>query len=175
MASNIIMLIVVFVLILVGIAGTLIPLLPGIPLIFISIAAYGWYEGFQQITPKYLVILGAITVLSVIIDYLSTALGAKYAGSSKKGVWGAFIGTFVGAIFFPPLGILIGPWLGAFIGEYIELQDVGAAVKTGFGTVLGLFSGMVFNLILALIMLISFTIRYIVSLSIYIPPVFQLT
>jgi uncharacterized protein YqgC (DUF456 family) len=51
MASNIIMLIVVFVLILVGIAGTLIPLLPGIPLIFISIAAYGWYEGFQQITP----------------------------------------------------------------------------------------------------------------------------
>jgi uncharacterized protein YqgC (DUF456 family) len=53
---------------------------------------------------------------------------------------------------------LIGPWLGAFIGEYIELQDVGAAVKTGFGTVLGLFSGMVFNLILALIMLISFII-----------------
>ncbi|NLO21687.1 MAG: DUF456 domain-containing protein [Syntrophomonadaceae bacterium] len=158
MASNVIMLIVVFSLILVGIVGTMVPLVPGIPLIFISIAAYGWYEGFQQITPKYLVIIGAITVLSVIIDYLSTSLGAKYTGSSKKGIWGAFLGTFLGVIFFPPLGILLGPWLGAFIGEYIELQDVGAAIKTGFGTVLGLFSGMIFNLILALIMLISFLI-----------------
>lgn len=158
MASNALLLIVVFLLILVGIAGTIVPLIPGIPLIFISIAAYGWYEGFQQVTPKYLVIIGAVTVLSVIIDYLSTAIGAKYAGSSKKGIWGAFIGTFVGAFFFPPLGILIGPWLGAFIGEYIELQDVGKAAKTGFGTVLGLFSGIIFNLILALIILISFII-----------------
>ncbi len=158
MASNVLLLIVVFLLILVGIAGTIVPLIPGIPLIFISIAAYGWYEGFQQVTPKYLVIIGAVTVLSVIIDYLSTAIGAKYAGSSKKGIWGAFIGTFVGAFFFPPLGILIGPWLGAFIGEYIELQDVGKAAKTGFGTVLGLFSGIIFNLILALIILISFII-----------------
>ncbi len=158
MTSSVLLLILVFFLILLGIAGTIIPLIPGIPLIFISIAAYGWHEGFQQVTPKYLVIIGTVTVLSVIVDYLSTALGAKYAGSSKKGIWGAFIGTFIGALFFPPLGILLGPWLGAFIGEYIELQDAGAAAKTGFGTVLGLFSGIVFNLILALIILISFVI-----------------
>ncbi len=158
MTSSVFLLVVVFLLILVGIAGTIVPLIPGIPLIFISIAAYGWYEGFQQITPKYLVIIGTVTVLSVIVDYLSTSIGAKYAGSSKKGIWGAFIGTFVGAIFFPPLGILLGPWLGAFIGEYIELQDANAAAKTGFGTVLGLFSGIIFNLILALIILISFII-----------------
>ncbi len=158
MASDVIMLIVVFLLILVGIAGTVIPLIPGIPLIFISIAAYGWYEGFQQVTPKYLVIIGALTVLSVMVDYLSTTLGAKYAGSSKKGIWGAFLGTLVGAIFFPPMGILIGPWLGAFIGEYLELQDLKAAAKTGFSTVLGLFSGIIFNLVLAFIILISFII-----------------
>jgi len=158
MASNIVILIIVILLILVGVAGTVIPLLPGMPLIFVSIAAYGWHEGFQHITPKYLVIVGTVTVLSVLIDYLSTTIGAKYAGSSKKGIWGAFIGTFIGALFFPPLGILLGPWLGAFIGEYIELQDVNMAAKTGFGTVLGLFSGIVFNLILAIIILISFII-----------------
>jgi hypothetical protein len=156
--TNAFILIVVFLLIFIGIVGTIIPLIPGIPLIFISISAYGWYEGFQQITPRYLVILGAVTVLSVIIDYLSTSIGAKYSGSSKKGIWGAFLGTFIGAIFFPPLGILLGPWLGAFIGEYIELQDVSAAARSGLGTVLGLFSGIIFNLILALIMLVSFIV-----------------
>jgi uncharacterized protein YqgC (DUF456 family) len=156
MTADIIWLIIVFILILVGVAGTLVPLLPGIPLIFISIGAYGWHEGFQQVTPKYLVILGTLTALSIIVDYLSTTFGAKYSGSSRKGVWGAFIGTFAGLFFFPPLGIIIGPWVGAFIGEYLEVQDVNKALKTGFGTVLGFFSGIIFNFVLALIMLVSF-------------------
>jgi hypothetical protein len=151
-------LIIVMILLLLGIGGTILPLLPGIPLMFVSIAAYGWYEGFNTITPKYVCILAALTVISLIVDYLSTVLGAKYFGSSKKGMWGALLGTFIGLFLFPPLGLLLGPFLGAMIGEYIEIQDVEKAVKIGVGTVVGLFSGMVFKLVLAIGMFVSFLI-----------------
>ncbi|MDD3269720.1 MAG: DUF456 domain-containing protein, partial [Syntrophomonadaceae bacterium] len=126
--------------------------------IFVSIAAYGWYEGFQQVTPKYLVILAGLAVISVFVEYLASTLGAKYFGSSKKGMWGAFIGTFAGLFIFPPLGILIGPFLGAAIGEYLEINDFEKAFKVGIGTVAGLFSGMIFKLVLALAMGISFIV-----------------
>lgn len=158
MTADVLVLIGVIILIVLGVAGTVFPLIPGIPLILISIAAYGWYEGFELIGPKYLAIMAGITVLAVFLDYLSTVLGAKYFGSSKKGVWGSLIGTFLGLFIFPPLGILIGPFLGAFIGEYLELNDVQKAARVGIGTVVGLFSGIVVKLILALIMLVSFLI-----------------
>ncbi len=158
MEGSIIALIIVMILLLLGIGGTILPLLPGIPLMFVSIAAYGWYEGFNIITPKYICILAALTVISLIVDYLSTVMGAKYFGSSKKGMWGALLGTFIGLFLFPPLGLLLGPVLGAMIGEYIEIQDVEKAVKIGVGTVVGLFSGMVFKLVLAIGMFVSFLI-----------------
>ncbi|MDD3024040.1 MAG: DUF456 domain-containing protein [Syntrophomonadaceae bacterium] len=158
MTTQILVLIGVLILIILGIAGTVLPLIPGIPLIFVSIAAYGWYEGFHVVTPKYLVIMAGLTVIAVFVEYLSSTLGAKYFGSSKKGVWGAFLGTFIGLFIFPPLGILIGPFLGAAIGEYMELNDFNKAFKVGIGTVAGLFSGMIFKLVLALAMGISFLV-----------------
>ena len=158
MATSVLVMIAVFILIILGIAGTVLPMLPGIPLIFVSIAAYGWYEGFHHVTPKYLVILAGLAIISVFVEYLATTLGAKYFGSSKKGMWGAFIGTFIGLFIFPPLGILIGPFAGAAIGEYLELNDLEKAVKVGIGTVAGLFSGMIFKLVLAVAMAISFVV-----------------
>lgn len=145
--------------ILVGIAGTFVPFLPGVPLIFIGIASYGWFEGFHHITPRYLVIIASLTVLSMIMDYLSSILGAKIFGSSKQGTWGALIGTFLGLFFFPPIGIFIGPLAGAIIGEIAAGNEINKALKVGLGTVAGLFSGMVFNLILAIAMIISFLIK----------------
>lgn len=152
-------LVVAIVLMLVGVAGTVIPLLPGIPIIFVAIAAYGWYEGFQVINAQYLVILAGLTVLSIFVDYLSSTMGASYFGSSKYGVWGAFLGTLIGLFVFPPLGIFIGPWLGAALGEYAAKKDWSQAFKAGIGTVIGLFSGIVVNLILALVMFVSFLVK----------------
>ncbi len=159
MGADTIALVIAIIVILLGIAGTVIPMIPGIPLIFISIAAYGWYEGFQVINSKFLVIMAALTILSLLVDYLSTALGASYFGSTKYGVWGAIIGTFVGLVTFPPVGIFLGPWLGACIGEFIAGQDFNKAMKSGLGTVVGLFSGIVFNLALSLVMLAAFLIK----------------
>lgn len=158
MTSQVLMIIAVVVIMLIGLAGTFLPVLPGIPVIFLAMGAYGWYEGFQVITPRYLVFMGALTVLSVVVDYLSSTLGAKWTGSGRAGVWGAFIGMIAGVFFFPPLGILIGPWLGAVIGEYIDKQDMAQAMKAGLGTVVGLFSGIVFKVMLAVIMIISFLV-----------------
>lgn len=159
MNAETIALILALIFILLGVAGTIIPLLPGIPLIFISIAAYGWYEGFHVINTHFLVIMAALTILSLLVNYLSTAFGASYFGSSKNGVWGAIIGTFLGLIIFPPVGIFLGPWLGAAIGEFTVCKDINRAMKSGIGSVIGLFSGIIFNMLLALVMLVAFLIK----------------
>lgn len=156
---DVLIIIIIIALLLAGIAGTVVPFIPGVPLVFIGIAAYGWYEGFHLITPKYLAVIASLTVLSMIMDYLSTVLGAKIFGSSKQGTWGALAGTFLGLFFFPPLGIFIGPWAGAVIGEIVAGNEANKALKVGLGTVAGLFSGIVFNLVLAVGMIISFLIK----------------
>lgn len=159
--SETLVLVLAVLLVLGGLLGVMVPLIPGIPMILAVIVAYGWYEGFQLITVPYIVMMGGITLLSIIVDYLSTTLGAKYSGSSRNGVWGAFIGTFLGIFLFPPLGLLIGPWVGAMLGEYLAVNDINKAVKAGFGTVVGLFSGLFFNLLLGIIMVVTFLMRVI--------------
>jgi len=144
--------------ILLGIAGTVIPFLPGIPLIYLSILAYGWYEGFQSVSSSYIIILGGLTVLSLAVDYFSSIIGAKYFGSSKQGIYGALIGTVAGIFILPPAGIFLGPWIGACIGELLSGKDVYTAMRTGLGTMAGILSGLAFKLILAVIMFISFLV-----------------
>lgn len=158
MASETLVLVGVIILMLIGIMGTIVPLLPGVPLVFISICAYGWYEGFNIITPKLIVLFAALTILSMFVTYLAATLGVKHFGSSKYGIWGALLGTIIGVIILPPIGILIGPWVGAFIGEYIYLQDVNKSIKAGLGAVVGLISGLAFELAIALVMAIWFLV-----------------
>lgn len=159
MATPTLVLIGVIVLIIIGVMGTIVPLLPGVPLVFISICAYGWYENFNLISPKLIVLFAGLTVLSIFLNYLSATLGAKHFGSSKYGVWGALVGTIIGLFILPPLGIFIGPWLGAFIGEYIYRKDINHSVKAGVGAVVGLVSGIIFDLAIAVTMAIWFLVK----------------
>ena len=142
---------------LIGIAGSVMPVLPGIPLVFLAILGYGWYEGFNVISVHYIAIMGALTLLSVLVDYIAGVWGAKKAGSSKSGMFGAGLGIIVG-IFFGPIGILVGPWLGAFAGEYLVLREVNQAVSVATGTVIGIFAGIAFKVLLGIGMLISFLV-----------------
>jgi uncharacterized protein YqgC (DUF456 family) len=146
------------ILIMIGIGGTLLPLIPGIPLIFVSIAAYGWYEGFHLITPRYLVVMAGLTVLSLVADYLATALGAKFYGSSRAGIIGAVLGGIFGLFIFPPLGILVGPWVGAVAGELTQGKKWESALQSGAGSIIGLFSGIALKVILGIVMLASFLV-----------------
>jgi len=155
---DIAILVIIIAVMLLGIAGTFLPFLPGIPLIFAAIAAYGWYEGFQQITPRFLLIMAGLAVISLFVDYVSTYLGAKYFNSSKMGLYGAVIGSIVGLFIFPPLGILIGPWLGAVAGELLQGNELNKAWRSGLGAVIGLFSGIFFKVVVGIAMLAAFII-----------------
>lgn len=140
---------------LIGIAGSVLPVIPGIPLVFFAILGYGWYEGFHLVSVKYIAIIGALTLLSVLVDYVAGVWGAKKAGSSRMGMLGALIGVVIG-IFFGPIGILVGPWLGALAGEYLVLRDVNQAINVATGTLVGMFAGMAFKFLLGAGILISF-------------------
>ena len=147
------------VLVLIGLAGTLLPILPGVPLIFAGLLVAAWADNFQHVGAVALTILGALTVLAIAADFLASALGAKKLGASPKAVAGATIGAIVG-IFFGLPGIVLGPFLGAVIGELSAKRELLQAGKSGLGTWLGLLLASVAKLTVSFLMLGVFITAY---------------
>ena len=147
------------VLILVGVAGVILPALPGLPLVFVGMLVAAWAGDFQRIGAVPLVILGLLTLLSVVADFVATAAGAKRVGAGPLAVWGAALGTFAG-IFFGPLGLLAGPFLGALLGELWHTRALRRATHVGLATWLGLLLGTVLKLALAFAMLGLFVLAW---------------
>ncbi|HSX65224.1 MAG TPA: DUF456 domain-containing protein, partial [Pseudoxanthomonas sp.] len=104
------------VLIVVGLAGVILPALPGLPLVFAGMLLAAWAGDFQQIGWVGLTALGLLTLLSVAVDFFAALVGAKRVGASRKALLGAVIGTFAG-LFFGPIGLFAGPFVGALLGE----------------------------------------------------------
>lgn len=148
------------ILVLIGIAGTIVPALPGLPLVFGGMLLGAWAGDFDYIGVPVLVVLGILTLLSLAVDFWATALGAKRVGASGKAVAGAVIGTFVG-IFFGPIGLFAGPFIGALAGELLHGRDVGQATRVGLGTWLGVMFGTVLKLALAFTMVGLFALAWI--------------
>ncbi len=146
-------------LIVVGIAGTVLPALPGLPLVFAGMVLAAWAGDFQHVGWIPLVILGVLTVLSLAIDLFATSVGAKRVGASKLAVAGAILGTFAG-LFFGPVGLFTGPFVGALGGELIHGREVRKATRVGFGTWLGIVLGVVLKLGLAFAMLGLFALAW---------------
>jgi uncharacterized protein YqgC (DUF456 family) len=132
--------IVAIALILVGIAGTVLPLLPGAILVFGGIVLAAWIDDFARIPVWLLVILGILTAIAWAVDLIAAALGAKKAGACKLAVIGAAIGTLAG-IFTGLWGLLFMPLAGAAIGEFIAQRDLPRAGKVGVATWIGLLVG----------------------------------
>jgi uncharacterized protein YqgC (DUF456 family) len=130
----------------VGIIGCALPFLPGPPLNYIGILLLHFTTGFQ-FTNRFLLIWAVITVVVIVLDYIIPVWGTKKFGGSKQGIWGSVIGLVAGLFFFPPFGIIIGPFLGAVIGELIAGKDSGAALKSGFGSFVGFLTGTILKLI----------------------------
>ncbi len=143
---------VAFLLILVGVAGTIIPALPGIPMIFAGAWLIGYMEDYQYFGWGTLIALGILTVISLIIDWVSQTMGAQKAGATKLGLSGAFLGTIIG-IPFGLVGIFLFPVFGAFIGEMIGHRDMRKAGKVSWATWIGMIAGIAAKLAIAFIMI----------------------
>jgi uncharacterized protein YqgC (DUF456 family) len=149
------------VLIVAGFIGTIVPALPGVPLVFLGMLVAAWADGFQHVGVWTLVGLGVLTVLAVAVDFLAGLAGAKRVGASRTALIGAAIGTIVG-IFFGIPGLLLGPFLGALIGELIAGGTLRRATGVGVGAWIGFLVGTVLKLGVCFAMLGLFALAFIV-------------
>jgi hypothetical protein len=128
-----------------GILGGVLPVLPGPPLSYIGLLLLHFTEK-HQFSTRFLIIWAVVTVVVYLLDYAIPVWGTKRFGGSKRGIWGSIIGLVVGLFFFPPFGIIIGPFAGAVIGELSTGKDSGAALKSGFGSFAGFLIGVILKL-----------------------------
>lgn len=142
-----------------GIIGCLVPVLPGPPLSFIGVILLH-LSRFGQFSSSTLIILGGIAVVVTVLDFIVPIWGTKKFGGSKYGTRGATIGLIIG-IFLGPLGIVLGPLIGAFVGEMIFKDDPGYAFKAGFGSLLGFLTGIGLKLAASSIMTFYFVKEWI--------------
>jgi len=145
-----------------GLAGTVVPALPGVPLIFAGLVLAAWSTGFETVGWGTIGVLAVLTALAVIIDFLSAAFGAKRQGASPRAFWGATIGAVVG-MFFGLAGILLGPFIGAVAAELSAGRGAQQAGRSGYGVWVGLVLGTAAKLAIAFLMLGIFLTKYILG------------
>lgn len=146
---------------LVGVAGTLIPAIPGLPLIWLAMLGYGLAERFHAMSPVFLLVVLLVVILSQVAEHYARAWGAKRFGAGRAGIWGAVIGSIVG-LFFMPIGLLAGPFLGALVGELLTGRSTRDAVRAGWGGLIGSLGSVAVNLMVAIVLVVAFIIRVIV-------------
>lgn len=147
------------VLVLAGVVGAVLPVLPGIPLVFFGLVAAAWADDFQRVGWGVLVFLAVVTVLSQVLDLLVTAHGARKMGAGRVALLGATAGLVVGLFFGLP-GLIAGPFLGAFLGEYLAKRNLVQSGRAGVGAWLGLVGGIVLKLCVIAVMVSIFIIAY---------------
>jgi len=146
-------------LVLVGIAGAVFPALPGVALVFAGLLMAAWVDDFQRVTWIPLVVLGLLTILSFVVDFLVTVLGVQRVGATKLAIIGALIGTIIG-IFFGLVGLIFGPFFGAIVGEFMSHGKVERASRVGVATWVGLIFGTLAKIGLIFTMLGVFAAAY---------------
>ncbi len=128
------------VLVVVGFVGVIAPVLPGAPLVFLGLVVAAWAEHFRYVGWPTLSICAVLLGLTYVVDLVASALGAKRVGASKRAMWGAAIGTTVGVFFGVP-GILLGPFVGAVVGELMARRNVAQAGRAGVAAWIGFVVG----------------------------------
>ena len=135
-----------FFLLVAGLAGCVLPALPGPPLSYVALLFLHFTEK-HQFSGRFLLTWLIVTVVVSLLDYLVPVWGAKKFGATRRGVWGSVIGLILGLFVFPPFGIILGPFIGAVIGELSAGKRSGHAMKAGFGSFAGFITGILLKLI----------------------------
>lgn len=159
MTSQIILYIVAALLIIIGTLGTILPALPGVPIVYLGMFLAAWTGDFSHIGWPTLTILGVLTALAVIVDLLASVFGAKRVGASGWALFGAAAGTVIG-IFFGLFGLILGPFVGAVAGELIAGSTLKRSTHVGIGAWLGFIFGTLARIALCFTMLGVFALAY---------------
>lgn len=138
-------------LILLGLAGTVLPVLPGTLLVWAGIVLGAWIDDFAHVSITTVVVISVLALLAWGLDYAAGLLGAHRAGASKLALLGAAVGTVLGLL-MGLVGVLFMPLVGAAVGEYVARRDEGRAVKVGLATWVGIMLGLLAKVVLAFIM-----------------------
>lgn len=140
--------IIAFVLLFLGLLGSMIPGLPGPPFSYIGILLIHFFTG-SQFSTSFLLTWAVIVILVFLLDYFMQVWGVKKFGGGRKAILGTFLGLFLGLL-FPPVGILIGPFCGAFIGAFLEVRgDNNRAFKIAIGSFIGFVTGTILKLVIS--------------------------
>jgi len=139
------------VLILVGLAGTVLPVLPGTLLVWGGILLGAWIDDFTRVGMTAVIVVSVLAVLAWGLEYVAGLMGAKKAGASKQALVGAAVGTVLG-LFLGLIGVLFMPLVGAAVGEYLAQKDQARAVKVGIATWIGIMVGLIAKVVLTFIM-----------------------
>lgn len=148
------------VLIVVGAIGTVVPLLPGPPLVFVGFLLTAWSDGFGRVGWVTLTVLGLLTALTLLIDLLAASWGVQRLQASRQALIGAAVGSVVGLFAGLP-GLIVGPFLGAVAGEYMARQDLRTAGRVGAAAWLGIVVGGAARLAIVFVMIGLFTLAYV--------------
>jgi uncharacterized protein YqgC (DUF456 family) len=143
---------------LVGIAGTVLPALPGAPVIWLGMLIYGLITDFNNLPLTFFLGQALAVGLIFFVDYFSGAWGASRYGGSKEAVWGSIIGGLLGLILMGPFGLIFGPFIGAVAGELYRKNSLEKAFKVGVGTIIGFLGGFLLKLAIEIVMIVWFFI-----------------
>ena len=157
MTATVILWVLAVLLIVVGLAGAVLPALPGAAFVLAGIVLGAWIDDFTRVGTTTLAVVAVLAVLSWVLDYVSGLLGARRVGASREALVGAALGTVAG-IFMGLVGVLFMPFVGAVVGEYIARRDHGGAVRVGAATWVGMMVGMVAKVVLAFVMVGLFVV-----------------
>lgn len=149
---DILLIILGFIFLFSGIIGCVLPVIPGPPLSYIGLLMLHFTKKYH-FEADFLFLWATIAIGVTILDYYIPIWGAKKYGASKRAIWGSIIGLLFGLFLFPPFGIIIGPFVGAVIGEYSIGKNSSEALRSGFGTFMGFLGGTLIKLIVSGLML----------------------
>jgi uncharacterized protein len=139
-----------------GIVGTILPVMPGVILTYGGMLLYGIMTQFAALDANFYLLQGMAVLLIFSVDFLATAAGAKRFGGSRQAAVGAVIGTIIGLLAFGPFGIILGPFLGAVTAELLLGKKPDMAVRSGFGTLIGILGGTLLKIAIQIMMIIYF-------------------
>lgn len=155
MALDIILTILGAILMIVGIAGCILPVLPGVVLNYVGLLLLH-FTSRVEFSMEFLIGWALVVIAIEVLDYFIPIWGTKKFGGGKKGAWGCTIGVVVGIFVLPPWGIIIFPFVGAVIGELIDDKDVKVALKAGLGAFVGFLAGTFLQVVVALVLTFFF-------------------